>query len=303
MRSIAFLLIAVANVMGGLTYLAQRLALAGLPPATIAFLRNAVALACMAVYLLARGGITWRWTRPELVRLTVLGVLAYALPMLLGILGVQWSSAGNGSILILLEPPAILLFCWLLLGEHIPRRHALGVGLGLLGALSIVLCDDGASLSGLVRDDLLLGNVLLAVHGLLWGLYSPVMRPLAQVHRATDVTFASMLIGNVLLLPAALCESGAWVGGDALLPALGWTLALGVFGSWIATVMWNASLRTLSASAVAPFVLIQPLAGVAGDYLADGLVPSAAAATGGALIASAVLIVIWPTRRRTLTQS
>jgi drug/metabolite transporter (DMT)-like permease len=49
---------------------------------------------------------------------------------------------------------------------------------------------------------------------------------------------------------------------------------------------------------VAPFVLIQPLAGVLGDYLADGLVPSSAAALGGALIGASVLVVVWPDRRR-----
>lgn len=297
MRSVALLFIAVANVIGGLTYLGQRLALQGLPPATIACLRNAVALLCMFVWMLPRGGLRWTFGRGDLVRLLLLGVVAYALPLVMGILGVRWSSAGNGSILILLEPPAILFFSWLLLRERISTRAALGLGTGLLGALSIVVRDQGVSLDGLVSPDLMRGNVLLAAHGILWGLYSPLARPLAQRHRAIDLTFASMLLANLLLVPAALTESDAWVENDALLSALGWTAALGVLGSWIGTLLWTHSLRVLEASAVAPFVLLQPLAGVLGDYVSDGIVPSSAAAWGGGLIAVAVLVVLWPERR------
>jgi len=293
-RSLALAAIIAANLIGGLTYLLQDLALDGLPFGTITLGRNLIAMAAMLVWLGPRN-ITWRYPRADLLRLLLLAVVAYALPLLLGTVGTQLSTAANGSILILVEPCAILLFARLLLGEAVRPLQFAGIGVGLLGALVIVLRD--APPDGLLVEEHLRGNLLLALHAVLWGLYSPLMRPLVQRHRAMDVTFMSMLLAQVLLLPAALAEVPQWSAGPALLPALGWLLVLGLLGSFGGTVLWTWSLRTLPAAAVAPFVFLQPLAGVAGDALFRGRAVSPQAVLGGLFIAAGVLLVMWPARR------
>jgi drug/metabolite transporter (DMT)-like permease len=120
------------------------------------------------------------------------------------------------------------------------------------------------------------------------------MLPVVRRHGAVEATFASMIAALVLLVPAALAESAAWAGGPALLPALGWTLALGVVASFLGTVLWSLSLRVLNASAVAPFVFLQPLAGVLAGHLVLDEQLSAAALFGGLLIGAGVLLVIAP---------
>ena len=298
MRRLALTAIAVANVLGGLTYLGQDLALEGLPFATITLLRNLVALVLMAIWMGPRR-ITWRYPARDLGRLTLLGVLAYAAPLLLGTLGTRLSTAANGSILILLEPCAILVFARLLLGEHVRTGQAAGIACGLVGGLLIVLRDTPAD--GLLVQEHLLGNVLLAAHAMLWGLYSPLMKPLAERYRPMDVTFMSMVLAQVLLLPAALVELPELAAGPALAdlwPALGWTLALGIGGSFAATVLWSWSLRHLQASSVATFVFLQPLAGVLGDAVFRGGRVSSEALLGGACIGVGVLLVLLPGRRR-----
>jgi len=290
MRGWALLAIIVANLVGGSTYLGQALALEGLPPATVILLRNVIALACLWIWARRSGGLRMSFTRREHARLALLGVVAYAMPLLLGIVGLRWSTAGNASILILLEPVSITFFAWLLLREHVRPMQALGLAAGLGGALVIVL--------GSARDaDLthhLKGNAILAAHGILWGLYSPLIAPLVATRRSIDVTATSMLWALLLLVPAAAFEAPDWHAGPALLPALGWTLALGVLASFAGTVMWVWSLRYLSPATVAPFVFLQPLAGVVADYLVLGVVPSEASAVGGALIAAGVFFVILP---------
>ena len=88
MKGIAFLLIATANVLGGISYVWQDLALEGLPPATIILGRNAVAILCMLVFLALRPPMRLVYPRGDLVRLMVIGILAYGAPLLLGIVGV-----------------------------------------------------------------------------------------------------------------------------------------------------------------------------------------------------------------------
>ena len=296
MKALALAAIVIANLIGGSTYLAQEEALAGLPPVTITLLRNLLALACLFLWGLAAGGLRLGFTRREHGRLALLGTLAYALPLVLGNVGVGWSSSGNGSILILLEPVSIVLFSWLLLREAVGRAQVLGLALGLVGALVIVL--ENADPAQLLAGEMLSGNVVLALHGILWGLYSPLMAPLVQHHRPMDVTFMSMAWAAAALLPVALLESGQWNAGPQLPPALLWTLGLGVVASFGGTLLWVWSLRSLSPATVAPFVFLQPLAGVAADYLVHGRVPASGALQGGAVIAAGVLMVMLPTMRR-----
>jgi drug/metabolite transporter (DMT)-like permease len=300
-KSLAFLLIVLANVIGGSTYLAQKLALEGLPPATVTLLRNVIAMACMLLFAARGGGLRLRFPAADQRRLALLGIVAYALPLWLGIIGLRWSTSGNGSLLILLEPPAILFFSRVLLGDRIRVVQALGILAGLGGALCIVL--EQAPLGDLLATDHLRGNLVLAAHGLLWGLYSPLMQPLAQRYRSLDITFMSMVWACVVLLPAALFEHGSWHGGPTLMPALQWTLALGVIASFGGTVMWNVALGKLSAASVAPFVFLQPLAGVIAGHLVLDETLTRDALLGGVLIAAGVLLVIWPLRRAELAKS
>lgn len=295
MRARGFLLIIAANLIGGSTYLAQKQGLEALPPGIVTFLRNVVALVAMAILIAARGGFRTRYDRAAWVRLGVVGVLAFAAPLWLGTLGLQWSSAGNASILILLEPGAILVFSALLLKERIERHQVLGVAFGIAGALFIVL--DGTSGADLFAGGMLLGNSLLVLHALLWGLYSPVMKPLAADHPAIELTFLSMLLGMLLLTPVALSEWPAFEAGPGLETALWWVLGLGLIGSFLGTMWWNASLKILRASTVAPFVLLQPLAGVLGDWLVRDEVPTRAAWIGTALIVAGLLFVLTVPRR------
>lgn len=296
MIGLAIVAIALANLLGGSTYLAQKIALEGLPPATVTLLRTVIAMVCMVVWVMFTGGFRFGFTRGEKIRMAVLGVVAFALPTLLGIVGLRWSTAGNGSILILLEPGAILVFSFLLLGEHIRRLQVLGVLIGLAGAGAIVLED--AALADLFVAEHARGNLILALHGLLWGLYSPLVKPLAMKHRPIDITFVSMVFGLLLLVPAALFETDAWVAGPHLAEALWWTLGLGVLGSFAAVLLWNWSLVHLRSSTVAPFVFLQPLAGVLAGHFVLGEVLSEATLLGGTLIAVGVVAVIYPGSRR-----
>lgn len=285
------LLIAAANLIGGFTYLGQKEALEVFSPGWVTLGRHSLALLAMFVLIRMRGGIKGQYARADWRRLALAGLLGYAAPLLLGNIGLRWSTAGNASILILLEPAAILVFSVALLGETITRSQIIGVGFGIAGALFIVL--DGIEGVSLLEGGLLLGNVLLVVHALLWGVYSPLIKPLAGRFSSLELTFLSMTFGLALLVPAALVEGWPRAAPEGDLAAgLAWVLGLGLVGSFLATLWWNASLKVLPAAMVAPFVLLQPLAGVLGDWLVRGVTPGRAGLAGGALIVIGLFCVL-----------
>lgn len=288
-RTTALLAIVTANVLGGASYLAQKLALAGLPPATVILVRNVVALAAMWGWIRLSGGMRGGYSAGEWVRMSLIGLLAFASPLLLGILGVQWSTASNGSILVLLEPASVLFFSWLLLRERVRAVQIVGIAVALSGALAIVF--EGASPADLFAGRHLSGNAVLALHGILWGLYTPLAKPLVARHRPLEITFVSMLIAMLLLVPAGLLESGRWEAGPHLASALAWSVGMGLLVSFAATVLWVVSLRHLSASSVAGFIFIQPLVGVLAGFLFLGERLTPAAWIGSGLIVTGVVLV------------
>ena len=283
------LLLVFCNVVGGLTYSWQKTALAGLPPATMTCLRSLVGIALMALLLVARREPLWPFERRETGRLALLGSLGLAAPLLLGAEGVRLSTAANASILILLEPPSVVFFAWLLLRERVGARRSLGIGLGLAGALAVVT--EGAT-NGvtLFRGEHFLGNVLLAASGILWGLYSPLTKPLVERRSAVATTMGAMVFAVLLFLPFVAVELSAWRPGPEFGRALTHTLLLGVVASFLGTVLWTFALRDLPAAAVAPLILIQPVVGAAAGMISHGERVSLQAAVGGALVAVGALV-------------
>jgi drug/metabolite transporter (DMT)-like permease len=291
----ALLAIVLANVLGGASYPAQKIALAGLPPATVSCLRNAVAVVALLVGRRLFGGPRAAWSRAELLRAVLIGSLAFALPMALGIFGVERAGASNASILILLEPITIVGIAWLFLGERLGRWKVVALVLGFAGALAIVL--EGASPHALFASDLMLGNLMLALHGILWGCYTPLAKPLAERHEPFDLCLRTTLVGTLALVPFAWLECADWQAGPTLAPALAWTVALGFCVSFGGTILWLVALRHIEATRVAGFVFLQPLTGVliGVGWLGERL--TLAATAGAALIALAVALDLFVSRR------
>jgi drug/metabolite transporter (DMT)-like permease len=290
----AILVLLLCNLLGGITYPLQDAALEGLPPATIAALRSLLALGCMAGWLRLRREAAWPFDRRECGRLALVGIAALALPLLLGVVGVRLSTAINGSLLILLEPVSILLFARVLLGDRIGGTRAAGVAVGLCGAVLVAVGGAGGAGAG---SDPFLGNVLLAASGILWGLYTPLVAPLAKRHGAVAIAFAATAFALLLFVPAALLETASWERGPRLLQALLFTAVLGVLSSFLGTVLWNLALRDVPSAVVAPFVLLQPAVGAVGGALFRGEEFTWQALAGGGIAAAGVVLVILGERR------
>ncbi len=290
MRNRALLAILFANVVGGVSYLMQKLALAGLPPITITFGRNIIALVGLLIWARARGGLQFKSTVREHLLMFFLGTVSFTLPLVLGTIGTQYSTAANASILILIEPGVILMVSWWLLKERVAWKQSVGVGIGLIGAFIIVAKD--APIEGLLAEEHLMGNLLLLLHGVMWGTYTPVARLLSRTKRPVDITVISMIYGMVILIPGTLFEMPGWHAGPHLFDAILWTVVLGVVVTLAGTYCWNYAASILRARTIAPFLFVQPIAGAAAAWFVLGEELSAATWLGGLIIAFGVLLVI-----------
>ena len=189
----AYFLIAVSNILGGSTYAVTTAALKGFPEKDLLLLRMAL---CAALFL----PLAWRGrrrlvaaSREDWARIAAVGIFGYALPLALGTYGVKMSSATSASLLIGMEPVAIVLLSAAFLGESLTGLKIASLALGLAGATLIAF--QGLPTFAGAFTDRLKGDMILAAHGVCWALYSVLGKSALKRVDPLDFTAATSIIG------------------------------------------------------------------------------------------------------------
>jgi len=269
-----------AQVLGGLTPVWTKLALAGLPPWTLVFARQAIGLVFLfALARLGRGAAPRRsapWTARDFGLLLLISWGGFALPQVLLAMGAERSTAVAYALLTPLEPIGIVLGGALLLGEGLPRWRAIALAVGTLGA-SLVVLQDG------LRPDLgdAFGDVLMAAGHLAWAIYTLGAKSLLERHDEGRVSLAAVAL---TLPPLALLAHSEPLDPERAVPALVWVFVLAATSTAAVTWLWNWALHRTRASTMGVLIFVQPLAGLTASVLVLGERTGAVALVGAALL-------------------
>jgi drug/metabolite transporter (DMT)-like permease len=278
----------VANLIGGTSYVLAKVALDGMTETTLVVVRTVVALAVLLPLAGPGVGTLLRAGGPDRVALLLMGVVGYALPLVLGNHGLRRSTATNAALLIGIEPIAVVVMSALVLRERLSRARGVALGLGLAGAT--VLVAGGIPFVSVAYSPHLVGDLLLVAHGVAWGVYTVASKRLLERHDAVAVSAASLAVALPWLLPVAAVEASAfeWGASRTWMP-LAAAVTLGLLVSAGMTLLWNTALRHLDASRMAGFIFLQPLAGLVLGVTLLGEPLTASALAGGGLI----LVGVW----------
>jgi drug/metabolite transporter (DMT)-like permease len=271
MDGTSFALLVACNVLGGASYAAAAAALTSVDPYSLVLLRLAGAVPLFLPWMISHwprnaGAAAWK-------SMLAVGTLGYALPLYLGTVGQDLSTTTKAALLVGVEPVSVVLLSALLLGEKLSSRAGLSILFSLTGAALIV--GRGAAGASEWR-----GDIILAVHGFCWALYTVLGK---RALREVDPLAFTGIVNAVGA--AALAAALPWKG--VALPSGGESWAALIFLTVVVTFMvclgWNTALKRVPASAVAPFIFLQPLVG-AGLGLWRGEPLTLSAAAGGGLI-------------------
>ena len=278
MRAAAVVLL-VANVVYATAAVASRIALDGVPPALLGFARLGIAAMVLAP-LVRRGQLPPGEGR----RFCAMGVIGFAVAFALTNWGIVYSTATNAALLIIVEPLTMLLLGPALLGERLTRREAVGAALAVVGAL-IVVADGipGLTASVLPRWR---GDLMLALSGVAYAVYSLLGRPVLTPTNSTAVTARSIVWGAVAMVPLAALEWQAGARPVASASALVGTVYLAVVITALGYVAWNWALARVEAARAAAFLTVQPVVGALLGAAVLGDPVSVYTAIGGVLIAA-----------------
>lgn len=264
-----WLTLVILSFLWGATFLFAKLALDGIPPLTLVAQRVVIAALVLLGVLVIRGE-RLQTHLPRWRDFLLLGLLNNIIPFTLLFLGQRHLTAGLAAILNATTPIFTVLVLHLLSrDERLTVLKIVGVALGFAGVVVLVGPEalDGLS-HHLVAQLLCLGATLSYAFALLVGRRFRDTPPLVT---ATGQLVASSLI----MLPAALAIDQPWSLAAPSLPALASALAMAIFSTALAYILYFRVLARAGAinAALVTFLIPASAIGLGAGVLGEALLP------------------------------
>jgi drug/metabolite transporter (DMT)-like permease len=191
--------------------------------------------------------------------LSVLGLLSVTLFNTLCYIGLQWTTATNGTLFNSIIPVLIIPIAWLALREGITRQQALGVAISLGGVVTIVVQGDLRALLALRIND---GDLWLLAAMALWAGYTVLLR--WRPAELTGLAFLACIIyfglpGLALAYVLELLSGRAF---QPTVPVLATLLYYGIFPSILSNLCFNAGVKAIGPNRAGIFSHLMPVFGI-----------------------------------------
>jgi drug/metabolite transporter (DMT)-like permease len=290
-RAIAIAEGLLAVLVWGASFIATKVALRDVSPATVVWLRFAMGVAVLGVAAAARRQLATVPTR-ELPLFALLGLIGITFHQWLQSNALVTSRASTSGWIVASTPVFMAVLGRLVLGEKLAWPRVAGIALAALGVLLVVSKDDPATLlAGRFGAP---GDVLILLSAPNWAVFSVLSRGALKRHPATSTMFYVMTIGWVFT--SALLFAGPGLSEIGRITPRGWAAVvfLGIACSGLAYIAWYDALQHMPASQVGALLYLEPLVAmaVAAAVLSEPILLSTV--VGGAVI----LIGVWLVNRR-----
>lgn len=239
-------------------------------------------LAALALGLVVLGGagplVPSRADVPRIVALGLLGNVAYQLCF---IFGVDWTMAGNASLLLSTTPVWTMILSALAGHERPAHGVVAGVACTLVG-MSLVVLGGGDWIS--LHSRTLGGDLLMVGASILWSVYTVAGRRPIQRYGALRTTTWTLWVGTPVLM---------LIGGPAIarsdlgaVPLWAWAgvVYAGLLSIGLAYVLWYRGVRRIGNNRTAVYSNLVPVAALITAWLWLGEVPSPAQLLGAGVI-------------------
>ena len=258
-------------VIWGLGWPAGRVLAEEMAPFAAAWTRYVVALVCFALLL----SFTNNWvfpTRGEWKRITMIGFFSTVVYQAFFMFGMQYTAAGDASLMITFNPFFTALLAIFFLNERMHWRLGTGLTLGIIGVTILFLYSPNVDIP---FNERALGDLLIAAAALSWACNSILMKK-AMTTPAPDATESlsplqltvwSSVVGFLLLTPVVAVETmyAGWPDPNLY----GWIslVFLAIFSTVISYVWFADGIKTIGAGKSALYVYLVPPFGILSGWL------------------------------------
>ena len=210
--------------------------------------------------------------RKDWLRIIACAFFGMMLNMTMFFKGLSLSTPINSSVVITLAPVLLLVLAAIFLKEKITWVKSIGIGLGLVGALVLILFGVKTQPNA---PNIPLGNVLFIINATSYSIYLIIVKPLVSKYSSLTLMKFFFLFAVFMNLPVGLSEFMDVSWGSLSFDSI-WKLAFVVVGTTFLTYLFNIyALKQLSPSTIGAFIYLQPV--LAGGFAilmgADTLTP------------------------------
>lgn len=262
------ILVIVAVLFWGVSFISTKVLLQELPPVSIAFFRQFIALVPLSVMFIKKKAY---------FRLSVKTVLHMAIASMFGIVlyfvfensGLKYISASEASILVATIPIFTLLMDTLVYRQKLDFR-TLCLIIGSWVGVYLVIGGNDPSKTG---SNTLKGSLMVFGAMVSWIVFTLISKRLSQQYDSLQMTFAQTLLSIPLFIPFVIQETANWQRFSAL--AFAHLVFLGVFCSAVAYVFFLNGIAVLGPGIASSYLNLIPLVTmiVGAVFLGDKLTP------------------------------
>lgn len=292
MNSKATLLLSLTMLCYASNHVIGRAVHTDLPPLGLSFWRWVCGALILLPLVAPRLRVLWPLYREHWRVLALLGLLIVGSTTLV-LLGLNFTTATNTSLINATQPTITALLCWFFLGDRLRSMQWVGIVIAFAGISLMLLQGDWRVLQGLDFNpgDLV---VLFAMFG--FAAYGINIRRIPAEFHVTESLFAIILLGLIPLLPLYLLESVAYrplpFSGESLVVIFALALLVSVLGM----LMWTRGNQLIGPNRAAIHVNLLPLFGALLAVLFLGEQIYAYHVVGGVLICSGMWLALRPAR-------
>lgn len=241
--------------------------------------------------------VLWKTQAPDVQfeagdwpRLVLVGLVGNTMYQVFFIIGIDWTLAGNTSLILGTVPVFVALFSWFFAVEDVGGKGWVGVTLSLAG-IGLVVAGSAANVEfggASVR-----GDVVILIAALAWSIYTVMSRPLVRKYGALPVTAVTMWFGAAGLVfvstPSLIQQDWGSVGWPA------WVSLMysSVFSIGVAYLLWNYSVKHVGSTRTAVYSNTIPIVALVIAWVSIGEVPVPLQVAG----AVAIVAGVWFTMR------
>jgi len=197
--------------------------------------------------------------RKDWGRILICALFGMVLNMNMFFKGLELSTPINSSVVITLTPVILLVLGAFFLKERITWLKSFGIGIGLIGALVLILFGVKTQENA---PNIPLGNILFIVNATSYAFYLILVKPLVNKYSSITLMKIFFLLAVFMNLPIGLSQFME-VGWMDLGFSEIWKLAFVVVGTSVLTYLFNIyALKQLSPSTIGVFMYLQPLVAV-----------------------------------------
>lgn len=259
--ALALLAAAATGVQVGAAITATRYVAGDISPASLAFLRYAIGVACLVPFVATT---RVRFARADILPIAALGIGQFGILIALLNYGLKTVPAGRGALIFASFPLLTLIVAALVGHERVTLAKLAGIGLTLAGVAFAL----GDKIGG---EGTLLGEAAIVAAALTGAICSVLYRPYLRRYPTLPVSaFAMAAAATALLVPALLDDLTV---APAQLSAAAWSAIVFIgLSSGSFYVVWLWALKNAAATRVTVFLSLSPItAALLGTLLGEPL--------------------------------